>query len=82
MNLCLEEGYKADTARRRLDELEDIDQVWSTSKRGVKYVSAYKWKPDFVTDESKKFLQGTGPYLDLKFSYKVYEPITNLRDPQ
>lgn len=81
--ICAEEGYKVDTATRRLRELTDIEPVISKSKRGTNYISGYKYQVTFDT-----FKDAEGPMLyklaegyAMRPLYKVYEPVTKFNDP-
>lgn len=65
-----EEGYKVETATRRLREVESIEPEMAKSKRGSVYIKGYRWKP-FKTIENK----------GMSMLYKVYDPITNFNDP-
>lgn len=71
--LCAEEGYKSETATRRLREMTDIEPVIAKSKRGTNYISGYKWigepvkheveiKDNYATEES---------FVGRLFTYKV-----------
>ncbi len=42
MQLSVEEGYKGETATRRLREMPDIEPVMAKSKRGTNYIAGYR----------------------------------------
>lgn len=76
-----EEGFKVETATRRLRELDSVEPVMAKSRRGTNYIKAYKWirKPeeiDFWVKQDNEI--NDTPQL---FSYKIPFPQDKLRDP-
>lgn len=72
--IAAEEGYKVDTATRRLRELESIEPVMATSRRGTKYISGYKWAGEVpMVKVSGDMFSG--------LVYKVHDPVTRFSDP-
>lgn len=47
--ICAEEGYKGETATRRLREMKDIQKEEKKSKRGTYYISGYRYNPDTLS---------------------------------
>lgn len=83
--LCAEEGYKSETATRRLREMTDIEPVIAKSKRGTNYISGYKWIGEPVKSPAtlgefydEKYKEALNPPL---FLYPVHHPITKINDP-
>lgn len=85
--VCAEEGYKVDTATRRLREMTDIEPVMGKSKRGTNYIKAYKWIGEPVKSPAnikefydEKYREALNPPL---FIYKVDPKYakSELRDP-
>ncbi len=76
-----EEGYKVETATRRLRKSESpsVEAIRAISKRSTEYISGYKWIGEPVVHEA---VHSTAPKGTL-FVYKV-DPkyvISELRDP-
>lgn len=84
-----EEGYKVETAARRLRKSEspNVEAIRANSKRNTEYISGYKWVGERVKSPAnlkefydEKYGEAFNPPL---FIYKVdpKHAISELRDP-
>lgn len=89
-----EEGYKVETATRRLRKSEspNVEAIRANSKRNTEYISGYKWIGEPETPKEEKAPATIKEIYDERhkvemipkgtlFTYKVHEPITKYRDP-
>lgn len=79
-----EEGFKVETATRRLRELDSVEPVMAKSRRGTNYIKAYKWKGFVMPVLKPVFPEKKIETLEVKgqlFTYKIPFPQDKLRDP-
>lgn len=79
-----EEGYKVETATRRLRKSEspNVEAIRANSKRNTEYISGYKWVGEGAREEKIVGVDlGVEDGLSGLFTYRVHQPITRFNDP-
>jgi hypothetical protein len=74
--LCAEEEYKVDTARRRIDDMSDVEPLKKIGKRGGEYTYAWRLK------DTVPVVDSTAP-KGMLFTYRIdpKHAATKFNDP-